>query len=83
MGGVRTVFVFLDVPKHVEFRAGDLPLMDVGTQVSFNMTLEDPQDRRRRWKIEGLYRVKKRLLKYENGRPSLSGMTQYIEWDLG
>ena len=78
-GKVRTVFIFLDLPKHIEFRAGELPLMSVGTEISFNAVIKDPQDPRRQRNIEGPHRVKRRILKYETGRASLLGLTQYLE----
>lgn len=81
-GKVRTVFIFLDLPKHIEFRAGELPLMSEGTEIVFNAVIKNPQDPRRQRKIEGPYRVTRRILKYETGRASLLGLTQYLELDV-
>lgn len=80
-GSVRTVFVFLDLPRHIEFRAGDLPLMEEGLVMEFDLSITSPKDPRRTRKIEGKYRVVRRALKFNGNRPGLKGMTQYLEWD--
>lgn len=80
-GSVRTVFVFLDLPRHVEFRAGDLPLMEEGLEMEFDLSITSPKDPRKTRKIEGKYKVVRRALKFNGNRPGLKGMTQYLEWD--
>jgi hypothetical protein len=79
-GNVRTVFVFTDLPVHIEFRAGDLPLLEEKTVLEFDLTIKNPRDPKKTRKIEGPYRVERRILKYETGRESLAGLTQYLEW---
>lgn len=78
--GVRTVFVFLDLPRHVEFRAGDMPILEVGTAVEFDVALRNLRDPRRTRRVEGRYEVKRRVLKYSTGRLGTSGLTQFLEW---
>ena len=79
-GNVRTVFVFMDIPRHIEFRAGDLPLLEKETVVEMKLTIKNPQDPKKIRRIEGSYRVVRSVLKYETERASLSGLTQYLEW---
>lgn len=80
-GSVRTVFVFLDLPRHVEFRAGDLPLMEEGLEMEFDLSITSPKDPRKTRRIEGKYKVVRRALKFNGNRPGMKGMTQYLEWD--
>jgi hypothetical protein len=79
-GNVRTIFVFTDLPVHLEFRAGELPLLGQGTVVEFSVVLKNPRDSRKSRHIEGPYKVHRAVLKYETGRPGLAGLTQYLEW---
>ena len=79
-GVVRTVFVFLDVPRHMEFRAGNMPLLPEGTIVEFDISLRSPRDPTKTKKIDGPYEIVRSVLKYETGRPGLEGLTHYIEW---
>jgi len=80
-GNVRTVFVFLDLPVHCEFRAITMPLMPEGTVIEFDdMKVRGPEGRPgREWTVSGPYRVARRKCVYSSGRPSLSGLTQYLE----
>lgn len=79
--GVRTFLVFLDLPKHVEFRAGGFPLLEVGAEVDFDLTVKDPKSLGKPREVKGLYRVKRRVLKYSTGRASKSGFSQYLEFE--
>lgn len=79
-GNVRTVFVFTDLPVHIEFRAGELPLLVQGTVVEFNVVLKNPRDSTKSRRIEGPYKVHRSVLKYETGRVGMAGLTQYLEW---
>ncbi len=79
-GNVRTVFIFTDLPRHIEFRAGDFPLLAPETIVMFNAVLKSPRDPTKSRHIEGPYKVQRAVLKYETGRASMAGLTQYIEW---
>jgi hypothetical protein len=69
--------VFLDLPKHIEFRAQDLPLLREGLVMDFNLTIRNPKDPKRTRKIEGSHVINRIILKYGGKR---SGVTQYIEW---
>jgi len=79
-GNVRTIFIFTDLPIHIEFRAGDFPILDIGVIVEFNATVIDHKDHTKKRRIEGPHRVIRSVLKYETDRPGLSGITQYVEW---
>jgi hypothetical protein len=79
-GAVRTVFIFTDLPRHIEFRAGDLPLLAEGTVVEFNVVLKNPRDRTKSRHVEGPHKVQRMVLKFETGRTGLMGLTQYVEW---
>lgn len=79
--GVRTFLVFLDLPKHVEFRTDGFPLLEVGAEVDFDLTVKDPQGARKPREVKGPYRVKRRVLKFSTGRASKSGFSQYLEFE--
>ena len=79
-GNVRTVFVFTDLPRHIEFRAGELPLLAEGTIVEFNIELKNPRDPKKVRRVEGRHKIVRAVLKYETERASASGLTQYLEW---
>ncbi len=80
MGSIRTFFVFLDLPVHVEFRAPDFPLMEELTVFEIRARLENPNDPRKVRVIEGdLYTVKARKLVYSTLDKSRMGLTQYLE----
>ena len=76
-GVFPTFFVFLDLPKHIEFRSQNLPLLKEGTIVEFNITLKNFKDPTRNKKILGPHMINRSILKYGGKRP---GLTQYIEW---
>lgn len=78
-GNVRTVFVFLDLPVHYEFRAGFLPLIPERTEIVFEAMKLRGSDPSRTRNVEGAYEVARRVLKYGTTRPGLSGLTQYLE----
>lgn len=76
--GVRTFLVFLDLPKHLEFRVGGFPLLEVGAVVDFDLVIKGSGERKPR-EVKGPYRVKRRVLKYSTGRASRSGFSQWLE----
>lgn len=76
---MRTVFIFVDLPIHVEFRAADSPLLEEGAVIEFDLVLTDPKNSKRTRKVEGPYEVKTRKLKYSTDRPGFIGLTQYLE----
>lgn len=79
-GSIRTVIIFVDLPVHLEFRAGDMPLLSPGIELIFDrMTVRDRLKQRSRT-IEGTYVVKNRVLKY-GSRPGFQGLTQYLEME--
>lgn len=80
-GSVRSFLVFLDYPKHVEFRVDGFPVLEEGTVVDFDLLIKDPQGGRKPWECKGPYRLKRRVLKFSMGRPSKSGFTQYLEFE--
>jgi len=79
--GVRTIFVFLDLPVHLEFRALQMPLIPEGLIIEFdNMKIRYPADRSgREWIVQGPHQVARRKCVYSSRRPSLAGLTQYLE----
>ncbi len=76
-GGVRTFFVFTDLPKHVEYRVHPMPLLPEGTILRIDrIPLKDPKDPRRIRVVEGEYCVMNRRLVYSS---VMSGLLQYLE----
>ena len=76
-GVFPTYFIFVDLPKHIEFRAQDLPILKEGTQMEFDITLRNPKDHNKQKKIQGMHIISRSLLKYGGKR---SGIVQYLEW---
>jgi hypothetical protein len=79
-GLIRTYVVFLDLPKHIEYRVTDLPLLQVNDSIEFNLNLRDPRNLTKIWKVNGLYIIFKRILKYCSDNSKKSGLTQYLEF---
>lgn len=75
---LRTFLVFLDLPWHYEFRVSEMPLIPEETVIEFNLSLRDPQTGHTRL-MEGPYKVCRRKLAYRTDKPSLLGLTQYLE----
>lgn len=78
-GLVRTFLVFLDLPVHVEFRATNMPLLSTGTVIDFRLSLRNPKDPKRLRRIEGEYEILRKRLIYQTEKPSVRGLTQYLE----
>lgn len=78
---VRTFFVFLDVPRHVEYRVDDMPLLPEGTIVEFSLNVKNPRDPTKSRDINGPYKVIRRKLKYLSDSPGRRGLSQYLEWE--
>ncbi len=72
--------MFLDLPIHLEYRAGELPLLAEGTIVEFDTEFKNPRDPAKKRRMQGPYEVVRSVLKYATERPGLSGLTQYVEW---
>lgn len=81
LGSLRTFLVFLDLPKHVEFRVEGWPLLDEGTVVDFDLQVKDSPSARKPRDVIGPYRVKRRVLRFVTGRPSRQGLSQYLEME--
>lgn len=77
-GSVRTFFVFVDLPVHIEFSAGSLPVLEEGTVIHFDLRLRHPSDRRRVRDVSGPHRILRRKLLYQSDGPR-SGFSQYLE----
>ena len=78
---VRTFLVFLDVPKHVEFRADGFPVLEEGSVVDFDVKVGDPLNTRKPRELKGPYRLRRRVLKFSQDRPSKAGFSQYLEFE--
>jgi hypothetical protein len=77
---VRTFSVFLDLPRHIEFRMDDLPLLSMGTMVEFNLIIKNPRDSSKTRSVKGMYVVARTKLQYLN-IPGKEGLSQYLEWE--
>jgi len=80
-GLLRTFLVFLDLPKHVEFRVDGWPLLDEGAVVVFDLQVKESAASRKPRDVVGPYRVKRRVLRFVTGRPSRHGLSQYLEME--
>lgn len=72
---VRTFFIFLDLPVHVELKVDGLPLLSESTVVDFNLNLNHHN---KSYHIAGEYRLRRRILKFGGKH---DGLTQYLEWE--
>lgn len=78
-GVFPTYFVFVDLPKHIEFRTDDLPILNKGMEMDFDVNIRNPRDPKKVKRIEGNHIASRILLKYGGKRP---GITQYVEWKV-
>lgn len=76
-GTFPTYFVFIDLPKHIEFRFQDLPILQEGLVMEFDLNIKNPKDPSRSRKIQGSHILNRCILKCGGKR---AGITQYIEW---
>jgi hypothetical protein len=74
---VKTFLIFTDLPKHIEWRVSDFPILQEGESIDFDMNLINPRDTKRTRKISGSYIISRRVLKYSTTKPS--GFSQYLE----
>ncbi len=75
-GAVKTFFVFMDLPKHIEYKVHPMPLIPEGAVIRFeSLSLRDPSDRRRVRVVNGEHSVLHRRLVYS----PTSGLLQYLE----
>lgn len=77
---LRTYVVFLDLPKHIEYLISDIPLLRINDVVEFDLSLRDPRNTSKIWKVNGSYTVSNRILKYTTDNSKKSGFTQYLEF---
>lgn len=75
---MKTFFVFLDIPVHVEYHAGDVPLMLEKTVIGFRASLRNPRNLKQVRKIDGDYEVFRRRLLYSTEGQN-AGLVQYLE----
>ncbi len=77
--GVRTYFVFLDLPYHCEHRVGSQPLLPPGTEIEVEARLSDQRTPGGVRDVRGSFRVSRQKLVYSTKRPGRMGLTQYLE----
>ena len=77
-GNVRTVFIFLNLVKHIEYKVQEMPLLQEGTILEFDMKIKDFKKIK---EIKGSFIVKNRILRYSTSRPGYTGLTQYLEFE--
>lgn len=77
---VRTFCIFLDLPRHIEYRIDGFPLLHPLDVVEFDLTLKNPRDLTKIRNINGPYFVSKVVLKYSSNYQRALGLSQYIEW---
>lgn len=75
---VRSYFIFTDLPIHVEYAAGLLPLLDEGRVINFELSLKNPKHPKKVREVNGAYLVSKVKLTFAT-RDQKLGLTQYIE----
>jgi hypothetical protein len=73
--------VFLELPRHVEYRVDNMPLLPEGTVVEFSLNVKNPRDPTKSRDINGPYKVIRRKLKYLSDSSSKRGLSQYLEWE--
>jgi hypothetical protein len=76
-GVFPTYFIFLDLPKHIEFRSQNLPILSEGLEMDFDLTIRNPRDVRKSKRISGIHVISRCLLKFGGKH---SGIAQYLEW---
>lgn len=75
-GSLRTYLIFTDLPKHIEYRVHDMPLMPEKASIRFDrVSLRDPSNPRRVRVVDGDHHVLHRRLVYSG----TSGLLQYLE----
>ena len=61
---VRTFFIFKDIPKHIEYRVGDFPILTVGSFLHIDVLLRFLKDPKKTKRIQGEYMIDNLVLKY-------------------
>lgn len=74
---VRTVFIWNDLPKYVEYNAGLLYPMNVGGVIDFDLIVSVPGIKPRQYSISGQYEIVKIYNRFGGKH---QGLTQYLEF---
>lgn len=83
-GSFRTFFIFLDLSQHIEFRAGEMPLVPKGTEFELDMSLVNPRKvGSKKINVQGVYHVARSVLRYSSRKVSALGASQYLELKEG
>jgi hypothetical protein len=77
-GNVRTFFVFTDLPRLIEYRAGEMPLIPSGN-IELDIALKNPKFPNRTVRIKGMYKIVHQKLMYSTVRAGKMGLSQYLE----
>lgn len=76
--GIRTVFIFLEIPYHYELQAGYLPILNDGLSVDFDIEIKCViSGKMTGYEVRGVRTIKRKSLKYN---VKLGGLCQFIEW---
>jgi hypothetical protein len=78
-GEVRTFLVFRDLPYHYEHRAGNFPLLEIGTVIDFDARVPDLKCPAGIRDIKGAYQIVSKKFVYTTKRPGRIGLSQYLE----
>lgn len=76
---VRTFFIFKDIPKHIEYRISDCPILSVGTVLHIDVLLRHLKDPKKTKRVQGEYIIDNAVLKYSSKQGSRHGLSQYLE----
>lgn len=79
MSQYRTIVIFTDLPRHIEYRIGDWPILQINDVIDVETSLKNPKDLSRVREVKGKYYVSRRILKYTTKDRNLDGLTQYLE----
>jgi len=72
---MKTYWIFLDYPRHLEHRVADLPVMEEGTRIHMDFSLPPISKDNPPWVIRGEYRIFRRVLRHD-----AYGTAQYLEF---
>lgn len=73
---MRTKALFQDLPFHIEYDIGRLPIIPIGFIVEFDLSIKDRNNPDKYHKIDGSWRVKNVKNVYDSG----DGIIQYLEF---
>lgn len=78
-GLVRTFFVFTNLPRHIEWRAAEMPVLHKGLVLELDIALKNPRHPARTRRVSGPHKITGVKLVYSTSRPEAMGLTQYLE----